>query len=211
MASRVEVSNLALFKLGASDTIVSPDDDSHAARTVSAVWDVVRKATLRGIGEQIPRWNFAERYAETPARAPTASNPIPYGWAGAYPMPDGALRLAEIVQPAHLGAGGWKLVGNESAREVLLKQPGPLKAWWLFDVPEPGLWDDSFVQAMAARLGFEIADRITGDMGRKQACWDEFRANLAAAAKVDAMEGAPIEPEEDDWIACRYGAGLPYR
>ncbi len=199
MTDYTSVANLALQKMGAADRIVARDQDSHAARTLAEAWDDVRKAAIRG-GKKAPRWNCFERYAETPARAITPLKPLPYGWSAAYPMPDGALRLAEIVYPAGAAEGRWKFADNE----VLLKDGGPLKAWWLFDNDEPATWDSLFVETFAALLAYQCADSITGDRGRKQDCWAEYQANLAAAAKVDATENPPVEPVEDDWIMARY-------
>jgi len=200
VTDRLSVANLALVKMGASDTIVAPDQDSHAARTIASVWDDVRRACIRG-GRKAPRWNFAEEYAETPARAISAGKPLPFGWSGAFPAPDGALRLAEIVDPV-TSDDGWKFASGE----VLLRGSGPLRAWWLFDVPEVALWDALFVQCFAARLAYETVDRIAADLARKSALWNEYEANLSAATKVDARENPPVEPEESSWVAAR-GAG----
>lgn len=199
MTDYVSVANLALQKMGAEDTIVARDQDSHAARTIAAVWDDVRKAAIRG-GKKAPRWNCFEGYAEPPARVASLTNPIPFGWQSAHPLPDGALRLSEIVYPCAAAEGRWKLANGE----ILLKDGGPLKAWFLFDRAEPALWDALFVETFAALLAYQCADRITGDRGRKQDCWAEYEANLAAAAKVDATENPPIEPVEDDWIMARF-------
>jgi len=198
MSDRVAIANLALTKMGASDTIVAPDQDSHAARTIAAVWDTVRRACIRG-GRRAPHWNFALSYAETPARAASPARPLPPGWGAAFPQPDGSLRLAEIVGPA-VTDDGWRIAGQD----VLLRDAGPLKAWWLFDVPEPSLWDELFVQTFAARLAYETVDRIAGDLARKNALWQEYEADLSAATKVDARENPPVVPEESGWISARF-------
>ena len=54
------------------------------------------------------------------------------------------------------------------------------------------------------KLGFQVADRVTGDRGRKQDCWAEYEANISAATRVDAMENPPEELEESDWVLARY-------
>jgi hypothetical protein len=73
------------------------------------------------------------------------------------------------------------------------------------DVADPGHWDDLFVEAMACRLGYQIADRITGDRGRKADCWSEYRGAIKLAAGVDAKEDPPIEIEDSSWVTARRG------
>lgn len=198
MADYVAVANLAMQKLGANDRISAPDQDSDVARTIAAAWDIVRERTIRG-GKHAPKWNFALRYADVPARAPSASNPLPYGWTSAFPFPDRCLRVVEIVRP-EAAIRFWKVANNE----ILTSTAGPLGLWYLIDVEEISLWDALFVDTFAARLAYQTADRITGDMGRKFACRDEWVANLIDAAGVDAGEDPPVEPDESDWVLARY-------
>lgn len=206
MATQTSVMNLALTKMGASSTIIRPDESSFAAETILGVWDDVRRACLRG-GRKAPRWNFAERYVETAARAPSADKPIAYGWTSAFPVPDGAVRLAEIVYPEQVADGEWRLSGAE----ILMKRDGPLRAFWTFDTPEVGLWDALFVETFAARIGFETCERITGLRDRKQDLFNEWVDNLNSAARIDTVENPPIDLAESSWIDARFtGPRGPY-
>lgn len=198
MASIVSVSNLALQKIGADDRIVDPDEDRDAARALRAVWDDVRQACIRG-GDKVPRWNFANTYFQVPALAPNSFT-VPFGWTSGFRMPEGFLRLTEIVDPA-AAIDDYRLIADET---VITKTAGPLRGWFLKDIVEPEKWDALFVETFAARLGFQVADRVTGDRGRKQDCWAEYQTNIAAAARVDAMENPPEELEESDWVLARY-------
>lgn len=198
MASIVSVSNLALQKIGADDRIVDPDEDRDAARSIRAVWDDVRQACIRG-GAKVPKWNFASTYFQVPALAPSSFT-VPFGWTSGYAMPEGFLRLIEIVDPA-AAIDDYRLIADEI---VITKTTGPLRGWFLKDIVEPEKWDALFVETFAARLGFQVADRVTGDRGRKQDCWAEYEANISAATRVDAMENPPEELEESDWVLARY-------
>jgi hypothetical protein len=127
VADYVTVANLALSKLGEDDQIRDPDQDSHAARSVRAVWGSIRRATL-------------------------------------------------VV--------------------------------FIRDVVEVGNWDDLFVEAFAAHLAFQIADRITGDRGRKSDCWGEYRKRVKDAAGVDAKEDPPENAYESSWVTARGSSSL---
>lgn len=202
MSNRVTISNLALQKIGADDQLVDPDDDSDAARSIKVVWDEVRKRCLRG-GKHAPKWNFAKTYAELGALAASQAT-VPYGWSSLYKLPAKFVRMIEIIDPS-IAIDDYQIIGIDAIGDcVLTRTTGPLRLWYIRDVEEPALWDDLFVDTFAARLAYQVCDRVTGDRGRKKDCDEEFRANLIDAAGVDAMENPPVETEESDWVLARY-------
>lgn len=204
MADYLSIANGALELVGAEDTIVSPDQDSHAARTIANVWVDTRREALRGNERFAPKWNFARSYAELPARVPGATDPIPHGWTSAYRLPSDNVRFDEIVYPKSAIAD-YQLIGGTQGGELLTRTAGPLKIWYIRDIENPALWDASFVAAFKHLLAYMVADRVTGDRGRKDDCYKGYVAKLSAAAKVDARENPPVEPEEDDWVLARLG------
>lgn len=190
MADYVSAANAALSLLGEDDQLRDPNEDSHAARSVRAVWDIVRKAVLRD-----HPWNFAIKRIDLAA----VPNVVTYPRQSAFRRPDGFLRLLEVLDPAC----ARDRFNNEGAY-ILADTAGPLWIRYVGDVPDPGNWDDLFVAAFAARLAFQIADRITGDRGRKADAWSTYEAALASAKGVDAKEDPPVVPEESDWVTARY-------
>lgn len=191
MSDYVTVANSALSLIGEDDQIRDPSQDSHAARTVRAAWDIVRQAVLRD-----HPWNFAMLRAELAAKADPG---VIYPWQSFFPLPDGCLRLIEVLDPAC----ARDTFSNENGG-ILADTAGPLYIRYLGDVPEVGHWDALFVAAFAARLAFQIADRITADRGRKADAWNAYQAALQKAVGVDAKENPPVVPEESDWVTARY-------
>lgn len=198
MADKTGVANLALTKLGEDDQLTDVDtDDKPAARTVRAVFDTVRRATLRA-----GKFNFsltsAELTAENLESLPKPPSPFPYS--NRFPLPSDCLRVVEV-----LDASG-RLITDYRARRgaILANSDGPIFVEHVADIPEPGSWDEMFVEAIASRLAFQIADRVTGDRGRKSDCWTQYRAAIKEAAGVDAKEDPPTEPPESDWIEARF-------
>src|SRR5439155_12809149 len=166
---------MALSSIGENDQIRDPDEDSHAARTVRANWDVTRQAVLRD-----HPWNFATLRAELAAK----TNPgIIFPWTAFFPLPAGCLRMIEVLDPA--GTRDCFSVENGG---ILADTTGPLRILYLGDVVEVGRWDAMFAAAFAKRLGFEVADRITADRGRKSDAWQAYRSALSDARGVDAKE-----------------------
>lgn len=208
MGDYVTSANNALQLIGAEQSIVSPTQDSHVSRVIKGAWEGARRSAIRGTSKLRPKWNFAMRYWELPARVATTVWPIPYGWVSAFPLPGECLRLIEIVYP-EAAIDDYQLVGGESAMEVLARVTGPLKLWGLRDVEEVALWDASFAATFEASLAFQVADSLTGDRGRKQDAWAAFQDRLRGATGADAGENPPIEPEESGWVAARYGGCRP--
>lgn len=191
MADYVTIANLALSLLGENDQLRDPDQDGHAARSVRAVWWQVRRAVLRD-----HPWNFAMARHMLPASATI----VPIGWDRAFPLPDNCVRLVEILSPA-ISVADYALEGGA----ILCDAPGPLGVRCVMDVEETSRWDDLFVDAFAAKLAWQIADRITGDRGRRQDMERAYMAALNRAKGVDAKENPPIEAEDGSWITARWG------
>jgi hypothetical protein len=191
MADWVSIANLAASKIGEDDQIRAPDADTHLARSVRAVWDMVRRATLRD-----HPWNFAIRRDQLAAEALAS---VPYPWAYSYPLPATNVRLLEVLNVQ--ARSDYQLEG----RSILTNVAGPLYIRFVSDVVEPALWDDAFVEAFACRLAFQVADRITGDRGRKADCWSSYRAALSEAKRVDARENPAIAHEATSWETARWG------
>lgn len=190
MADFVTIANLAASSIGEDDQLASPDDDTHLSRTVRAVWDLTRRAAIRN-----SRWNFAMARTSLPAEAlPVA----PINWTASYRLPADCLRVIGRLD-------GRRLSFQVEGKSILADTSGPLNIRYLRDVPEPALWDDSFVMAFAALLGFRIADRITGDRGRKSDAWAAYKDALAEARRCDALENPEMIQEAGSWELARFG------
>ncbi|TCP35913.1 hypothetical protein [Sphingomonas sp. BK235] len=188
MADFVTIANLAAASIGEDDQLRSPDDDTHLARSVRAVWDLERRAALRD-----HQWNFAIRRAQLPALADA-----PLDWRAAFHLPADCVRLIEVLGVSRTR---YQLEG----RALLADAPGPLGVRYVADVRETALWDDLFVRAFAARLGYAIADRVTGDRARRADAWGAYQQALAEAKRVDALENPGVSWAPCGWELARTG------
>lgn len=191
MADFVTIANLAASSIGEDDQLASPDDDTHLSRSVRAVWDLTRRAAIRN-----SRWNFAMTRAALPAEV-LATAPI--NWQSSFRLPADCLRLIGVLNTAHRQR--YQLEG----KSVMADTAGPLNVKYLRDIAEPALWDDSFVMAFAALIGFRIADRITGDRARRADAWQAYRDALDEARRCDALENPEIIQEPGSWELARFG------
>lgn len=192
MAAYVDVVNLCASKLGEDDQLRSPDDDTHIGRSVKAVWNIVRRATLRA-----HTWNFARTRKSIPSDAAASI----VGGDYAYPLPSDYIRMVDLIDYCDIKTF------NIESQNILFHASGPLRIRYIRDVVETAYWDDLFVEAMASRLAFQVADRITGDRGRKSDAWNDFKAAISTAKKVNAQDRGKIEEEASDWELARYGYG----
>lgn len=197
MSDYVTIANLGLSKLGEDDQLRDPDQDSHAARSVKAVWVPIRRAVLRR-----GKFNFAMTRAELAAQNPLTipTPPSAYPFQNRFPVPSDFLRLVEVLGPSTV-VDAYKY----ERRAILADSDGPVFIRYVADVAETAEWDDLFTEAFASRLAFQIADRITGDRGRKADCWAAYKAAIAEAAGVDAKEDPPEEAPDSSWVTSRYG------
>lgn len=198
MADKTQVANLALQKLGEDDQLTNVDaDDGTSPRAIRAAFDFCRRATLRK-----GKFNFslvtAELAAQNPNSIPKPPSAFPYQ--NRFPLPSGCLRVVEVLDAAGRPVTDYRIRGGA----IVANCASPVYLEHVVDVPEPGLWDDLFVEAFASRLAFQTADRITGDRARKADCWTQFKAAVKDASGVDAKEDPPTETPDSEWIEARY-------
>ena len=196
MADFVSVANMALGRIGEPYTITTEDEDTTCARACRKEWDNARRAVLRR-----GKFNFAETRAPLTAQAatdPAYQPPFPY--ASRFPAPPDCIRVNEVYDAAGCLVSDYRF----ESRAILTNASGPLTLLYNRDAVEIGDWDDLAIEALVARLGFAIADTITGDRGRKQDCWSEFRQLTKDAGGVDAKEDPPVEPYDSSWVTARF-------
>lgn len=190
MADYVTVANLALSLIGENDQLRDPDEDSAPARAVRAVWDRVRRAVLRD-----HPWNFAIERRTLPAL-----NEAVIGFTHAFLLPTGCLRFLEILEPLDI-RDTYQI---ENGR-ILANAAGPIAVRYVADRTDVSTWDDLFIDAFAAKLAHQIADRITGDLDRQDAMEKIYSRRLSSATATDARENPPIPHEDSDWLLARFG------
>jgi hypothetical protein len=184
MASDVEVCNLAMTMLGA-ETISSLTQASANARRCARVYIVTRDAELR----RHP-WNFAR------ARASLAedSTAPAFGYDHRYQLPSDFLRLHPSAD-----ALDWQI----EAGYVLTDDGAPLEVTYIRRVDDASLFDALFVEALAAKIAYLLAEEITQSNTKKAEAKDAYKAAIQEAKRANAIERVSDEPPEDPWITAR--------
>ena len=187
--SVVAIWNLALQKVGQS-RIVSVDEDNNNARHCSACYEALRKVELRKAA-----WNFAIKRA---ILAPSVTAPL-FTYTYAFPIPTNALR---ILLPPRLGLD-WKIESHEGAEAILTNDGDVLNIRYIEDVTDTTRFDANFVEMLACRMGWNMAEILTQSNTKKEALQAEYKEHRNEARKMNAFEKIPEAEPEDPWLASR--------
>lgn len=185
MASETEIANLALQKLGDEGEINSLQDDTRAARAISACFVAMRDATLRD-----HPWSFAKHRESLAALVDAPA----WGGLTAFQKPADFIRFVDEEE-----GQSYKIEGDT----ILADTAGPLNILYVRQIAETGKFDPLFVDALATRIAWQVAMQLTGSKQLKGQMWDEYLAALATAKGVNARENLPAEQPEDDWVTSR--------
>lgn len=197
-ASDVSISNLALQMLGAS-RIASLTEDSPAARSCNACYEAIRDAEIRK-----NRWNFAKTRTTL---APHATAPA-FTFNYAFPLPSDYLRLLSPNEDNNIADGGrndtdWKIERHQGTLAVLTNDGTSLDIVYLARVTDPAQFDALFVIALAAAMAEHMCEEITQSSAKKEYAASKYKAAIADAKKVNAIENQPTIPPEDTWSTAR--------
>jgi len=194
MASRTDIANLALTRLGAA-AISSLTDASVAAGVMDTLFAPTVEAELRA-----NLWQFSRARA---LLAQLADAPA-FGFAAQYLLPADFLRLLRV----HVGYSvPLQATGNPpysiEANRILVDHAGPLPIQYVARVTDTGQFDALFVQVLAARLAFEACERLTNSNTKKQMLADDYAQALKTARRANAVERPAARLAEDTWLAAR--------
>lgn len=198
MASTVEIYNRALIKLGAA-IVTSVDDASKPARTLTAIYDTVRKSELRK-----SLWGFALATVELPA----VSTPPAWGFANSFQLPSDFLRLVQVndtfVDPS---LNDYRQDDDSAYRieagTIYTDFDAPLKLRYVRDITDPGRFDPLFVEAIAGKLAYEACEAITQNSGKREQANQDYVMAKRDAYKVNAIEKPPQGWPDSSWMLGR--------
>jgi len=184
--------NLA-FDLLDEEVAIDPSDDRAPVRWMKRNYAPVRDAVLR----RHP-WNFALARASLSA----LSDAPPFGWKYQYQLPTECLRLLPLTEGALLN--GAPVKHEVEGRRVLTNAKAPLKIRYVQRVEDPNQFDPLFTQLLAAELAVRAANWITGKQSYAERVGQMVRELNEQATLLDALEGTPADPLDEDLIAVRF-------
>lgn len=185
MASKTDIANRALSKLGEPWIANIDTTNTKAANTIRRMYDIVRDA----VQTSYP-WNFTVTRAQI---AKDASAPA-WGYDNRYTIPSDFLALLEVKNnPEYRLERGY----------ILTDEGSPIYIKYIARVTDSGAFDPLFVEAFAARLAYEACEEITESNTKKEILAQELRAVIAEAYASDAIQDPPLKLADDTWLLAR--------
>lgn len=179
---------MALSLIGEA-AINSFDDDSTSARLAKLRYQPARDAVLRD-----HPWNFAIKRASLSALTAAPD----WGYDVQYQLPADCLRLLEIDNP---GKEPFQVEGGK----ILTNLTAPISIRYVAKITAAEQFDSLFVDALAAYLAAEWAERIMGGSTAKSSeLRQTYEIKLQQARSMDGQESPPVLPEESSWIDSRF-------
>lgn len=174
MASKVEIVNLALNKLG-QRPISSMDENTTAARSALLVYDSVRRQVLQSYS-----WAFAVRSEKLSLKA---SVPVDYRYA--FQLPADFLRAISLrsnVQTNHSNdTPDERKQYVIRGRELLSNSPAVVLEY-VADVTDESLFDSRFIEAFVLKLASELAVPVGGKTDLLNAYNQQYEYQVRHAA-----------------------------
>lgn len=201
MATKTELSNMAISHLGTGMTIANLDtEDSEEAAVCRTFFDTAFEATLREFD-----WPFARVYEELTLvkEDPTEE------WAYAYRYPSDCQMLRKILSGTRNETRSTRvpfaISKDASGRLVFTDQYDPV-ARYTQEITDLSLCTADFNIAFSFKLAMYIAPRLTqGDPYKlKQEMQSSYMAEISNAKALAINEEQPDQAPESEFIRARY-------
>lgn len=189
MASKVEICNRALQKLGAK-RIISLTDDSSNARACNVAFEPVKLSLLRK-----HNWSFSIQRASLPADVPAPA----FGPQNSFTLPADFLRLINPDSWMNYDSLDWVI----ESKKILTNDSAPLQIRYVADVTDPNQMDALFREALSSLMALELCEEITQSNTKKADLRQDYKDIIAEARRANAIEVPAVMPYDDPWVTVR--------
>ncbi len=197
MASAVDISNLALGRLGDDATVssIEPPEGSMQAEHCARFYPIARDTILA-----MHDWGFASRRK---ALAPLSN--VPHApWRFAYAQPAACLKVIRVLDPTGRGEAAFVSESADNDTPVLLTDQEGAVLFYVARVVDAARFPPLFVDALVWLLASHIAGPlIKGETGASMA-QQAYQAYLGALQRAIAGDMAQYRPERPEpqtpWI-----------
>jgi hypothetical protein len=185
MASKTEIANRALIKLGQPRVSNIETDSSAPAVTLNQIYNSVLQTCL-----QTYPWNFSIKRTDL---APDANAPS-WGFDYAFTLPTDCLQLLEVKDDIEFRVEG---------RKILCDGESVLYIKYVANITDTSLFPPVFVEFLSQQLAIEASDRIADDDNLKANLMSQMAGVMQRAMATNAIENRPVELDNDDWLLSR--------
>jgi len=180
-ASKSEICNLALSRLGNFGDISDIDTPTNSQEQVFAKWyDVIRQKVLKSM---VP--NFAMRRRTVAQLATTPA----FGYGYAYEYPDNCLKVLGIDESQEK-KNDYAIENNQILTDENAEDGLPIR--YIFDEEDVSKFTDDFVMLLSWELANNVCMEITQDLERQTYIEKVLPRKRAEVGAVDSQENRPI-------------------
>jgi hypothetical protein len=197
--ARVAIANMAIVKLGSSNTIRSFTDDSKNARVMSQIFDRVRDRELAKYIWKFAlcRRNMPEFVSDEPRGGYRYVYTKPIDWLHTVWIGDLTLGTPEAQNAPH--DADWSHEGEY----ILTNFAPPIPLQYIRRISDPTKYHVLFSEALACSLAMEACEAITGSTSKWEARRLEYREAVAEARRASAILDPPRFQSADSWLDAR--------
>ena len=178
---------MGLSKIG-QDTILNLLENSRAGRACNLIYEPIRRTLLRA-----HTWNFSIKRVEL-ALLPDV--PV-YGWGFKFQLPADFLKLIGTSWDDYLDVK-FKVEGD-----TIVTDEQTFKITYVTDFVDVNNFDDSFSEALSARIAAELAYILVEDADLKLVLMQEYEQKFGEAKSNDAQENMTDELITTTWANSR--------
>lgn len=125
---------------------------------------------------------------------------LPAGYLRTAPQDPKAGSVSYLGAPTGLQYTDWNYEGNY----ITSWTTDPIMLRFICDTTNVVDMDDMFCEGLAARIGYEIAPRLTQSNDKQKQIIGIYQEHMSSARLVNAIETGATEPPEDDYLTTRY-------
>jgi hypothetical protein len=191
--AQLDVFNIALTKLG-QDRAASTSEDVEQVRVLNTLW----AETVDWVLADHP-WKFAIVRAELAALGTVPA----WGWARQFQLPEPCMRLVQVGD-----SWAWYYAKDIDTFEleggkIMTDEAAPLRVRYVERVSNVGLWPVMFADAVAMRMAYRGALKLTNSNAREQSCAADYDMAIRKAKRQSAIERPPRNVSQSDWLDVR--------
>ena len=136
--------------------------------------------------------------------ADIATTPVvpPYRWTRTFSLPSDFVRLVEVQDSVD---------NHEIQSDKLLTDLTTVRVDYVKQVTDVATMSPMLREAIAAKVAFEIALRVTNSNEKRQLMNDHYRATLSLARNIDASQRSADSTKTEGWLKSRLSSDGLFR
>jgi|GEM_PF-3037425 hypothetical protein len=187
MASKTEIVNLALLRIGQNTPLVDVDtDDNAVSRAALTLWDIERLKLLRGF-----RWPFAKKYLVLELVDGDIDDPANTDWVYAYTYPVDCVFARRVLKDEGREDDSpppFERGRSDDGDPLIFTNQTDAELEYTVDVTDPAEFDPSFVSMLAWKLGEGLALGHSRLENAQKICQEGYAADRAEAQSRGLQE-----------------------